>query len=206
MSGSRPRNSQPSKIVVAFNPNEDEFRDVRSRCAKACADYNRVNEYTGNIERGHRLMKILYPSAAHFIPPFKVRAPFHVDYGMRVYIHETVIIGRDCKIIDTPVADIKIGKYCSIGQNVTIVSTGPPLAPINPQGLVSGRREITGQPITICDCAWIGASAIIGPGVLIGECAVVAPGAVVLDDVPPHAEVQGNPAVVTNGTKAVMSI
>ncbi|KAI0138117.1 trimeric LpxA-like protein [Hypoxylon sp. NC0597] len=205
MPSSRSRKSQPLEMVVAFNPNDDELREIRSRCAKACAEYNSINEYTSNIERGHRFMRILPPSASHLAPPLKVQTPFYMDYGVRVYIHETVFIERNCKIIDTPVADIKIDKYCSIGPNVTIVSTGPPPARINLKNLANGRREFTGHPVTICKGAWIGASAVIGPGVLIGEGAVVAPGAVVLDDVPAYAEARGNPAVVTKGEKGVPS-
>ena len=41
---------------------------------------------------------------------------------------------------------------------------------------------------------WIGARAIILPGVTIGEGAVVAAGAVVTKDVEPWAVVGGNPA------------
>lgn len=47
---------------------------------------------------------------------------------------------------------------------------------------------------TIGDGVWIGARAIILPGVTIGEGAVVAAGAVVTKDVEPWAVVGGNPA------------
>ena len=47
---------------------------------------------------------------------------------------------------------------------------------------------------TIGDGVWIGARAIILPGVTIGEGAVVAAGAVVTKDVDPWAVVGGNPA------------
>lgn len=42
--------------------------------------------------------------------------------------------------------------------------------------------------------AWIGASAIILPGVTVGENAIVAAGAVVTKDVPDNMIVGGNPA------------
>ena len=48
--------------------------------------------------------------------------------------------------------------------------------------------------ITIGDGVWLGARAIILPGVTIGEGAVVAAGAVVTKDVEPWAVVGGNPA------------
>ncbi len=52
------------------------------------------------------------------------------------------------------------------------------------------------KPVTIGDHAWIGARALICPGVRIGEGAVVGAGAVVTRDVPDYAMVAGNPARV----------
>jgi acetyltransferase-like isoleucine patch superfamily enzyme len=51
-------------------------------------------------------------------------------------------------------------------------------------------------PVTIGDDVWIGINATILKGVEIGDGAVVAAGAVVTRDVPAHALVAGNPAVV----------
>ena len=54
------------------------------------------------------------------------------------------------------------------------------------------------RPVAIGDHAWIGARAIICPGVTIGEGAVVGAGAVVTRDVAPYTIVAGNPARVIN--------
>jgi acetyltransferase-like isoleucine patch superfamily enzyme len=50
------------------------------------------------------------------------------------------------------------------------------------------------KSVEIKDYAWIGARALICPGVTIGEGAIVAAGAVVTKDVPPYTIVGGNPA------------
>ncbi|KAI2463063.1 trimeric LpxA-like protein [Annulohypoxylon bovei var. microspora] len=189
---------RPSKIVVAFDPNDDELREVRTTCAKACAEYNTTDETASSLERGNKFKNILSRSALHHAAPTKVQTPFYMEYGLRVFIHETAFIDRDCKIVDTPVADIKIGKYASIGPNVSIVSAAPPPTRINIENLARGRRELTGEPVTIGNGAWIGASVVIGPGVTIGEGAMVSAGAVVLDNVPAYAEVRGNPAKVVD--------
>jgi acetyltransferase-like isoleucine patch superfamily enzyme len=52
------------------------------------------------------------------------------------------------------------------------------------------------KKITIEKDVWIGAQAIILPGVKVGEGAIVAAGAVVTKDVPPFAMVGGVPARV----------
>ena len=51
-------------------------------------------------------------------------------------------------------------------------------------------------PVVIGDDVWIGINAMILKGVVIGNGAIVAAGAVVSKDVPAHALVAGNPAVV----------
>jgi acetyltransferase-like isoleucine patch superfamily enzyme len=51
-----------------------------------------------------------------------------------------------------------------------------------------------GKPVAILDNVWIGARAIILPGVTIGEGAVVAAGAIVTKDVPAYSIVAGCPA------------
>lgn len=52
------------------------------------------------------------------------------------------------------------------------------------------------KPVLIRKNAWIGAKATILPGVIIGENAVVAAGAVVTSDVPKNSVVAGIPAKV----------
>lgn len=52
------------------------------------------------------------------------------------------------------------------------------------------------KPVTIKDNVWVGARAIILPGVTIGEGAVIGAGAVVSKDVPPYTIAVGNPARV----------
>ena len=56
------------------------------------------------------------------------------------------------------------------------------------------EQGITAEGIIIEDDVWIGASAIVTDGVKIGKGAVIAAGAVVTGNVPPHTVVGGVPA------------
>ena len=56
------------------------------------------------------------------------------------------------------------------------------------------EQGITTKPVIIGDDVWIGANAVILPGVTIGKHCVVAGGAVVTKDVPDHSLVAGVPA------------
>ena len=74
-----------------------------------------------------------------------------------------------------------------IGPKVSLITENHPLNPKQRKGLI-------GKPILIKKNAWIGANAIVLPGVTIGENSIVAAGAVVSKDVPDNTIVGGIPA------------
>lgn len=105
-------------------------------------------------------------------------------------------------------ASLKIGKYCSIAENVTIFLGGNhridwistyPFNVLNEQ--FPNARTIIGHPntkgdVSIGNDVWIGLGATILSGVTIGNGAVIAAMAVVTKNVPPYAIVAGNPAKI----------
>lgn len=103
---------------------------------------------------------------------------------------------------------LSIGPGCTIAWDVTIYCLGPVSIGADvviSQGahLCAGDHNIRDpgfpvlkRPITVGDGVWIAADAFIGPGLSIGERAVVGARAVVMRDVPDGAVVAGNPARV----------
>lgn len=99
--------------------------------------------------------------------------------------------------------DIVVGKYCSIGPGVKIltggehrtdrVSTFPFRTRITMADGVNHDATSKG-PTTIGNDVWIGTDALILSGVRIGDGAVVGARSVVASDVPPYSIVAGNPA------------
>ena len=87
------------------------------------------------------------------------------------------------------VAPITIGDNVLLGPNVQLVTATHPL---NPVERASGLE--LAFPITIGNHVWIGAGAIVLPGVTIGDNVVVGAGSVVTKDVPDNQVVAGNPA------------
>lgn len=58
------------------------------------------------------------------------------------------------------------------------------------------RRKLVCRPVLVKEGAWIGAHAVVLPGVCIGRKAIVGAGAIVTKDVPDYGVAVGNPAHV----------
>jgi len=103
---------------------------------------------------------------------------------------------------------LKMGAYCCLSAGVTVynlgeVTIGDHTVISQDVYLCAGSHDhthpnlpLTRPPIHIGSGVWICAGAFIGPGVTIGDNAVVAARAVVVKDVPPGTIVAGNPARV----------
>lgn len=83
---------------------------------------------------------------------------------------------------------IYIGEHVIISDNVQIRDSD--------NHKIKGSEEKETQPIVIQDHVWIGMGAIILKGVTIGEGSIIAAGAIVTKNVPPHTIVAGVPAKV----------
>lgn len=108
--------------------------------------------------------------------------------------------GYDCDI-----AHADIGSFVSIANGVVIGGGRHPMewagmSPVFYAGRDSVKAKFSEharapvQRVSIGHDVWIGRSAIVLPGVQIGDGAVVGAGAVVTKSVPPYAIVAGNPA------------
>jgi len=102
--------------------------------------------------------------------------------------------------------NLEIGHWSAIGEHAFIYNLGP--VSIGSHVTVSQRAHLCAgthdhthpalpllkPPIVIGDQAWICADAFVGPGVTVGEGAVVGARAVVVRDVEPWHVMVGNPA------------
>lgn len=104
-----------------------------------------------------------------------------------------------------PAANLSIGDYCSIANNVKIYLggihrtdwvTSYPFSSYFSEANGIQDTYLTKGDVLIGNDVWLCANAVILSGVTIGDGAVVANSAVVTKDVPPYAVVAGNPAKV----------
>lgn len=114
--------------------------------------------------------------------------PFYTDHGLHLDLAERVFINQGCTFLDY--AGIRLGEGVMVGPKATFITVSHPVDP--------GERRLylTGAPIDVAENVWIGAGATIMPGVRIGRDAVVAAGAVVVDDVPAASLVTGAKATI----------
>jgi acetyltransferase-like isoleucine patch superfamily enzyme len=86
-------------------------------------------------------------------------------------------------------ASVKIGSYCHLGHYTFVMD--------NDQHDVVRHMELPrSDPVIIEDHVWIGAKAVVLPGVRIGSRAVIGAGSIVTKDIPPRCVAAGNPARV----------
>jgi acetyltransferase-like isoleucine patch superfamily enzyme len=106
-----------------------------------------------------------------------------------------VIIGDHTRIglHNTIIGPVDIGNHVNLAQGITVTALNHNFSDTNKR---IDEQGVSTNPVTIEDDVWVGANAVILPGVTIGEHCVVAAGAVVTKDVPPHSLVAGVPAKV----------
>lgn len=118
-----------------------------------------------------------------------VNPPFYCDYGNHIFVGRNFFANYNCCFLD--VGKITFGDNCLLGPNVCISTAGHPVHP-------AARNTLYeyGIDITIGNSVWIGANAVICPGVTIGDCCVIGAGSVVTRDIPAWSVAAGNPCRV----------
>ena len=106
-----------------------------------------------------------------------------------------VIIGDHTRIglHNTIIGPVEIGSHVNLAQGITVTALNHNFDDTEKR---IDEQGVSTNPVTIEDDVWVGANAVILPGVTIGNHCVVAAGAVVTKDVPPHSLVAGVPAKV----------
>lgn len=119
-----------------------------------------------------------------------IEPPFHANLGGgNVHFGKYVYANFNLTVVDD--THVYVGDYTMFGPNVTITSAAHPILP--------ELREKSYQfnvPVHIGRRCWIGAGAIILPGVTIGDDTVIGAGSVVTKDIPAKVVAVGNPCRV----------
>lgn len=167
-----------------YDPGDAELRSDSARAKRWMDRYNAAQSMEPADRRA--LLVELFEDVGEGCV---VRPPFFCDYGSNITLGSGVFMNFNCVILD--VARVSIGDQTQIGPAVQIMTADHPRDPaLRAKGLESGLPIVIGRNV------WIGAGAIILPGVTIGDDALIGAGAVVTRDVPAGATALGNPARV----------
>ena len=106
-----------------------------------------------------------------------------------------VIIGDHTRVglHNTIIGPVTIGSHVNLAQGITVTALNHNFADSEKR---IDEQGVSTTSVVIEDDVWIGANAVVLPGVRIGNHSVIAAGAVVTKDVPPHSIVAGVPAKV----------
>ena len=94
---------------------------------------------------------------------------------------------------NTIIGPATIGHHVNLAQNVTVTGLNHNYQDADKR---IDEQGVSTRPVTIEDDVWVGANAVILPGVTLGKHSVVAAGSVVSRSVPPYSVCAGSPAKV----------
>ena len=163
---------------------DEEIAKEQLECLEILYDYNHTRP--SESQKREQILKNLLAEIGEncYIEP-----PLHANWGKYTHFGNNVYANFNLTLVDD--TDIFVGDNVMFGQNVIIAPAGHPVDP--------PLREKVAQfniPVRIGKNVWIGAGAIVLPGVTIGDHSVIGAGSVVTKDIPPNVVAVGNPCRV----------
>ena len=177
--------SEREKMIAGelYEALDPELVASRDRARNVCQTLNATREAEQDVRRD--LLRQLFGKGGETV---WMQPPFFCDYGWNIELGERVFFNFNCIVLD--VCPVKIGDYTLFGPGVQILT---PMHPLDPE---LRRKQEYGKPIQIGSDVWVGAGALILPGVRIGSKSVIGAGSVVTRDIPDEVFAAGNPCRV----------
>lgn len=175
-------NSARMHAGLIFDPTDDTLMDDQAAALELLYDFNATRP-SQSAER-EALLQRMFASIGTgcYIEP-----PLHANWaGKHVTLGDNVYANFNLTLVDD--VEITIGSNVMIAPNVVIATAGHPILP-------ALRREAAqfNLPVVIGDNVWIGAGALIMPGITIGDDTVIGAGSVVTRDIPAGVVAVGSP-------------
>ncbi len=175
------RRMKSGKLYFCTDP---EVAREQLACLDKLYDFNRTRP-SEMAERMRLLGEILGDMGENCY----VEPPLHANWGCNTHFGSNVYANFNLTLVDDN--DIYIGDSVMFGPNVVVATAGHPVD--------AELRRRVGQynlPVHIGNNVWIGAGAVILPGIRIGDNSVIGAGSVVTRDIPADVVAVGNPCRV----------
>ena len=171
--------------TMLYDPADGDIMAEQIACLERLYDFNHTRP--GEMDKRQALLKEMFAEIGEgcYIEP-----PFHANWGGKhVHFGKNVYANFGLTMVDD--THIYVGDCTMFAPNVVVATAGHPIDPsLRARGLQYNAAVHIGK-----NC-WIGAGALIMPGVTIGDNTVIGAGSVVTRDIPAGVVAVGNPCRV----------
>ena len=178
-------NLEKMHATMLYDPADGDIVEEQTACLDRLYDFNHTRPT--EMDKRQALMKEMFAEIGEncYIEP-----PFHANWGGKhVHFGKNVYANFGLTMVDD--THIYVGDYTLFAPNVVVATAGHPIDPeLRARGLQYNAAVHIGK-----NC-WIGAGALIMPGVTIGDNTVIGAGSVVTRDIPSGVVAVGNPCRV----------
>ena len=168
-----------------YYPSGDEITYEQLQCLDRLYDFNRTRPT--ELKKREEMLREMFAEigeGCYIEPPLHATwGGKHVHFGKNVYCNFNLTLVDDTHIF--------VGDYTMFAPNVVVATAGHPILPE-----LRERAFQYNMPVHIGRNCWIGAGALIMPGVTIGDNTVIGAGSVVTRDIPSNVVAVGNPCRV----------
>ena len=167
---------------LVYDPTDPALMDVQTDALEVLYDFNATRP--SQVDERQALLRRMFAAVGDncWIEP-----PLRSNWGGRhTHLGHDVYANFNLTLVDD--AEIHIGSHVMFGPNVVIATAGHPVHPE-----LRRRAAQFNLPVRIGDNVWIGAGALVMPGVTIGDDTVIGAGSVVTRDIPSGVVALGSP-------------
>ena len=168
-----------------YLPNDPSIAKEQTAALELLYDYNATRP--GEQERRAELLSEMFAEIGEgcYIEP-----PLHANFGGKhCHFGKNVYANFNLTLVDD--GHVYVGDFTMLAPNVTLATGTHPILPeLRECGYQFNRDVRIGR-----NC-WIGAGAVILPGVTVGDNTVIGAGSVVTHDIPENSVAVGNPCRV----------
>ncbi len=168
-----------------YYPSGDEIMNEQFECLNRLYDFNMTRPT--ELDKREAMLKEMFAEIGEncYIEP-----PLHANWGGKhVHFGDNVYANFNLTMVDD--THIYVGDCTLFGPNVVVATAGHPIDPE-----LRAKAYQYNMPVHIGKNCWIGAGAVIVPGVTIGDNTVIGAGSVVTKDIPSNVVAVGNPCKV----------